>query len=203
MKRHLLRASLSILFLAPPTQLLAEDTLNIVSRAAWKAKPANVKLMKPQTPREIIIHHTSVRQQRKVSLERKMRGLQGFSQRPGKVGKRKKPAWGDVPYHFYIGVSGRVAEGRDINYAGDTNTRYNTKDRVQVVLEGFFEKEKPNKAQLKTLRALTQKLAGLYNISPSKITGHNDHASTDCPGKHLKVHLPAIRTAIRTKKVTE
>lgn len=175
---------------------VAADAPEIVSRDAWKAKPANVKLMKPQTPREIIVHHTSVRQQPKISLERKMRGLQSFSQRKGKVGKRTKPAWGDGPYHYYIGVSGRIAEGRDINYAGDTNTKYNTKDRVQIVVEGAFEKEKPNERQLQALDRLTIWLAAKYRIPHSMISGHNDHASTDCPGKNLKPYLETLRTKV-------
>jgi len=61
------------------------------------------------------------------------------------------------------------------------------------VLEGFFEKEKPNEKQLTALTSLTLWLTRKYNIAASKITGHNDHASTDCPGKNLKVHLPALR----------
>lgn len=185
--------------LASTVSALSADSAapEILPRSNWKAKPGIIKLMKPQTPREIIIHHTSVKQQPKISLERKMRGLQGFSQRKGKVGKRRKPAWGDVPYHYYIGVSGRIGEGRDINYAGDTNTKYSTADRIQVVLEGYFDKEKPNPAQLGSLKSLTLWLAKKYNVPSDKITGHNDHASTDCPGKHLKVHLPALRTAVK------
>lgn len=70
----------------------AADEPKIVTRLAWKAKPGIVSLMKPQTPREIVVHHTAVHQQPNVSLERKIRGLQSFSQRPGKVGKRNKPA---------------------------------------------------------------------------------------------------------------
>ena len=178
---------------------LAADAPEIVSRSAWKAKPGLTQLMKSQKPREIVIHHTAVRQQPKISLERKMRGLQGFSQRAGKVGKRKKPAWGDVPYHFYIGVSGRIAEGRDINMAGDTNTNYSVNDSIQVVVEGSFDKEKPNARQLKALQRLTLWLAYRYKISSNLISGHNDHTPTSCPGKHLKVHLPAIRTAIAAR----
>lgn len=165
----------------------------IVSRDAWGAKPAVDARMKRHTPQAIIIHHTSVRQQPKVSLERKMRGLQGFSQREGRVAGRRKPAWGDVPYHYYIGVSGRVAEGRSLDFAGDTNTPYDTQGYIQVVVEGDFTKEKPSDGQVLALRALVAELKSRFNIPGARISGHNDHASTDCPGPHLKKHIPSLR----------
>lgn len=170
--------------------------LEIVSRTAWKAKVPDAKLMKQQEPRSIVIHHTSVRQQPNVSLERKMQGLQSFSRVPGKVGNNPKPAWGDVPYHFYVDARGRVAEGRDVNFAGDSNTKYDLKDRIQVVLEGDFEREEPSAQQLAALQELLTMLSAKYKISPQRITGHNDHAATDCPGKNLKRHFQNLRKGI-------
>lgn len=160
----------------------------IVTRAAWKAKPPILKRMKRQVPREIIIHHTGVRQQPKISLERKLRGLQGFSQ-------GEKP-WGDSPYHYYIGVSGRIGEARDVTYSGDTNTEYSVKDRIQVVVEGHFDRNQPTKSQLAALDALVVWLAGQYSIPGSAISAHNDHAQTDCPGKRLKPHLATLRKLV-------
>lgn len=168
----------------------------IMSRAAWKAKPANTGMMKRQVPRSIVIHHTSVRQQPGIPLERKMQALQAFSLKPGKVGVTSKPAWGDVPYHFYIDASGRIAEGRDVNYAGDSNTRYDVQDRVQVVLEGDFEKEQPTLQQLKSLRQLVGWLGAKYNIPGDRLTGHGEHVATDCPGRNLKGHLPGLRESL-------
>jgi len=166
---------------------------DLMSRNDWKAKPARADLLRRQVPREIIIHHTSVRQQPGVSLERKMRGLQSFSQRTGKVGSRIKPAWGDVPYHFYIGVSGRIAEGLNVNFAGNTNTRYDTRNRLQIVLEGNFEIEKPNARQLASLHRLVVWLVKKHKIPVHKITAHNDHAATSCPGKYLRAHFKDLR----------
>jgi hypothetical protein len=168
----------------------------IVPRSAWGAKPAKTEMMKPQTPREIVIHHTSVKQQPKLSLERKLRGLQGFSQNPGTVNGRPKVAWGDVPYHFYIDSAGRIGEGRDVGYAGDTNTKYSTANRIQIVLEGHFDTEEPSPAQLQSLDKLVVWLARKYRVPAGKISGHNDHVSTDCPGKHLKSYLPTLRDKV-------
>ncbi len=165
----------------------------IVSRDAWNAKPAIERLMTRHDPKAIIVHHTSVRQQPRVSLERKMRGLQGFSQREGKVAGRHKPAWGDVPYHFYIGVSGRVAEGRSLAFAGDTNTSYDTSGYIQIVVEGDFTKEEPSAGQVDALRRLVADLKSRFGIPGARISGHNDHADTNCPGPSLKKLIPSLR----------
>jgi hypothetical protein len=169
---------------------------DVVRRSAWGAKPADTALMKPQTPHEIVIHHTSVRQQPKLTLEQKLRGLQSFSQTPGTVNARPKPAWGDMPYHFYIDLGGRIGEGRDVKYAGDTNTKYSTANRIQIVLEGHFDKEQPTPAQLQSLDRFVIWLAAKYRVPAGKISGHNDHVPTDCPGSNLKDHLPALRDMV-------
>ncbi len=167
---------------------LAAEKPEIVDRDSWGAKAPILKRMKRQKAREIIVHHTGVRQQPKISLERKLRGLQGYSQ-------GKKP-WGDSPYHYYIGVSGRIGEARDIAYAGDTNTKYSVQNRIQVVVEGHFDRDQPTKVQLASLETLVIWLADKHNIPADAISGHNDHAQTDCPGKRLKPHLTVLQKLV-------
>jgi hypothetical protein len=168
----------------------------IVPRAAWGAKPANGALMSKQSPHAIVVHHTSSRRQPKLSLEKKLQGLQNFSQSPGKVGSRDKPAWGDLPYHFYIDVSGRIGEGRDLSFSGDTNTDYDAGDKIQIVVEGNFEREEPSAGQRESLTRLVVWLAAEHGIAADKIDGHNDFAATDCPGKTLKAMLPELRNRV-------
>lgn len=169
----------------------------VVDRAAWGAKPANETLMRSQTQNEILIHHTAVRQQPKLSLEKKLQNLQAFSQKQGALEDgRQKAAWGDVPYHFYIDVSGRIGEGRSLKFAGDTNTKYDTINRIQIVVEGNFEREQPSDAQLKSLRETVIWLAQTHKVPPTKISAHNDHAQTSCPGKNLKPVLSELRDAV-------
>ncbi|MFA5139344.1 MAG: peptidoglycan recognition family protein [Elusimicrobiota bacterium] len=162
---------------------------DMVSRKDWRAAEADTDSMTRQKEiKHITIHHTGERQKPKTSIEQKMRGLQSFSQ--GEKG------WGDVPYHYYIGSDGKIAEGRSVDYAGDSNTKYDTSGHVQVVLEGNFTKEKPSAEQLKSLGQLTSWLADSHRIPVSEIKTHGDYAKTECPGKALAEHIPALRSEV-------
>lgn len=170
----------------------------IVARSAWNADPANETLMRKQTVRAIIIHHTGAKQNPKHKLEPKLKNLQSFSMNPGKISEtgKKKPSWGDVPYHYYIDMEGRTGEARSVAFAGDTNTGYNTDGYIQIVLEGYFDGETPNAKQFAALDALVIWLAATYKMTGKDITGHNDHASSDCPGKNLKAYLDTLRKKV-------
>src|SRR5688572_19180998 len=120
----------------PSASTNAPTDLNILTRAKWGANPP-VAEMKRHTPMRITIHHTATPQKPERTLKDKMQALQKFSQNPGPLGNGKaKPAWPDVPYHYYIAANGEVAEGRDVNFVGDTNTEYDPTGHVLVVLEG-------------------------------------------------------------------
>ena len=168
---------------------------NILSRPGWGASNS-IKEMKEHTPHHITIHHTGS-PQKDTSIEKKMQNLQNFSQKPGRLASgRHKPAWPDVPYHYFIAIDGRIAEGRDIKYVGDTNTDYDPTGHILVVLEGNFEIDAPSLKQLDSLYELAYWLADYWKIRASEIKGHNDYASTACPGKSLKSLLPAVRQRI-------
>ncbi len=153
--------------------------------------------MKPHTPRAIVIHHTAEPQRPRQALAQKLQRLQRFSRAEGIVEKQPKPAWGDVPYHYYIDARGRIAEGRNVNYEGDTNTPYTTAGRIQIVLEGHFDNEQPSAAQLKSLHRLVVWLALEHRVPAAGISGHADHVpSSDCPGRNLKSHLPRLREKV-------
>jgi hypothetical protein len=164
----------------------------LLARTAWGAKPA-LAGMRAHRPYSIIVHHTGERQNPKRDLATKLRGLQGFSQRTRKMADgRTLPAWPDLPYHFYVGVDGTIGEGRDVNFAGDTNTNYDTTGHVQVVLEGNFEVEHPTAAQLAALKQVLVWQAARWRVPVERISVHRDHARTACPGKNLQAVLPRL-----------
>jgi hypothetical protein len=168
----------------------------ILSRQEWDAKDA-VGKMQPHTVQHVTIHHTASPQKGGLTIEKKMQALQNFSQSKSRLASGEyKPAWPDVPYHYYIAVDGQIAEGRDIKYVGDTNTDYDPTGHALVVLEGNFEKEQPSSKQLDSLRKLVGWLSANYKIPTSEIKGHSDYASTACPGANLKKALTTIRQEV-------
>ncbi|HEY5885147.1 MAG TPA: peptidoglycan recognition family protein, partial [Pyrinomonadaceae bacterium] len=166
---------------------------NILSRQEWGAKEAIGK-MHVHTLRYITIHHTASPQKDGVTLAKKLQNLQNFSQNENRLDSGKnKPAWPDVPYHYYIAVDGGTAEGRDVGFVGDTNTDYDPRGHVLIALEGNFETEQPTSKQLGSLITLVSWLSAKFKIPGSEIKGHSDYASTACPGVNLKNKLPELR----------
>lgn len=176
-----------------PKHLRDEPSLAILPRAEWGANAAGAE-MKPHRISHITIHHTATLQKPERPLAEKMRALQKFSQNPGTLGNGKsKPAWPDVPYHYYIDCRGDIAEGRDAGFVGDTNTSYDPTGHLLVVLEGNFEEEQPTPEQLDALRRFVRAMARRHHVASDRIGGHKDFAETLCPGKNLQAMLPAIR----------
>ncbi len=146
----------------------------------------------------ITIHHTATIQKPTVPIATKMRNLQSFSQREDKLDTGKlKPAWFDIPYHFYIAADGQIAEGRGLKYVGDTNTEYDPTSHALVVLEGSFDNEQPTIAQIASVKQIVAWLARKYKIPSANIKGHSDYATTGCPGENLKKLLPELRQTVR------
>jgi hypothetical protein len=176
-----------------------ETRPTIISRKEWQAaEPVGTGI--EHSIRFITIHHTAVLQKPDLDIGSKMRSLQKFSQSTDKLASGKtKPAWFDVPYHFYIAVDGKIADGRDLKYAGDTNTDYDPKGHALIVVEGNFEEEEPTAEQIKSLGSLVRWLSVSRNILSSEIKAHDDYAVTACPGKNLKSKLSAIREGAAKK----
>ena len=178
----------------------AASSVKILKREEWGAKPPVAEMKRHELSR-ITIHHTATLQKPDRLLKDKLKALQEFSQKEGKLGNGKpKPAWPDVPYHFYIDCKGGVAEGRDVNYVGDTNTEYDPTGHVLVVLEGNFEEEKVTAAQWDALRRLAAELASRYRVAPAAVQGHLDYAKTQCPGKALQDRLVELRDSLAKKR---
>ncbi|WP_299823759.1 peptidoglycan recognition family protein [uncultured Pontibacter sp.] len=178
------------------TAQLVPQSIDYLTRGEWGAN-APVLPMRSHKLAYLTIHHTATKQLPDKSLTDKMKALQQFSQQESKLGDgRTKQPWADIPYHLYVDVHGQVAEGRDINYAGDSNTGYDPAGHLLVVVEGNFEEEEITAKQMETLRLLVPALAKKYKITADRLGTHKDYASTLCPGSKLYAQLPYFRQLI-------
>lgn len=198
--RHL--ASLAVMSLAvaacgqQPAGKIVPDGIRYVTRAEWEANPP-VLPMRAHVPVRLTIHHTGTPSAASRTIESKLVGLQRFSQRQDSLADgRLKPAWPDVPYHYYVSVDGAVAEGREWQYVGDSNTPYDPTGHLLLVVEGNFERETVSAAQMRTLEALIPALARHFRIAPAALASHRDYAETLCPGRALYAELPRFRRLI-------
>jgi hypothetical protein len=181
-------------------EALIPPEVQFVSRAEWGARPP-VLPMRAHTLSRLTIHHTGTNQNFNRTVADKLRGLQLFSQRDDSLASgRLKPAWPDVPYHFYVSIDGVVGEGRDWRYAGDTNTEYDPAGHLLVVVEGNFQKDTLTTAQRRTLDVIVPALARSFGISADRLASHRDYARTECPGANLYAELPRFRELIRARR---
>lgn len=145
-----------------------------MGRSAWGAEPPLIARMTEHTIEALTVHHGG--DQLAVVGPPRYRSWQSWHQERG---------WGDLAYHYIIGVDGTVYEGRDTRYAGDTGTNYDPAGHFLVVVEGNFEIDEPTQAQLDALVRVLAWASQTFGVSPSEISAHRDHAATACPGGNL------------------
>ena len=156
--------------------------LKIVSAAQWGGTPANAALGRQHVIRHITLHHQGLAFPRDKDPQQYLRDLQSWS--------RETKQWIDVPYHYVIDLDGLIYEGRDIRFAGDTNTSYDPAGHALIEVVGNFEEVEPNAAQLEAVTSLMALLAIRHSVAVESIRGHRDVApGTECPGKNLYRYL--------------
>ena len=155
--------------------------ISLRPRSAWEARDAIPSLMTEHTIERLTVHHAGDGGRRPTGPHR-FRSWQNWHM-DGRD-------WGDIAYHFIIGIDGAIYEARDLRYEGDTGTRYDTTSHFLVVVEGDFDIEQPTQAQLDSLAELLAWASVEFGVSSDTITGHRDHApGQTCPGHNLYPHL--------------
>lgn len=94
--------------------------------------------------------------------------------------------WGDIAYHFLIGPSGIVYEGRNPILQGDSGTKYTLEGNLLICVLGDFDHERPTAAAQKSLTELVAKQLHRFNLTPMDVFTHGELATTTCPGEYLR-----------------
>ncbi|NLE52464.1 MAG: hypothetical protein GX613_13780 [Chloroflexi bacterium] len=98
--------------------------------------------------------------------------------------------WADVGYHFGVGRTGAIFEGRDLRARGTHVAGYNT-GSVGVVFFGNFEEMAPTQEQLAAGSRLIDWLA--LRLELTHLAGHGEFNSFSvCPGANMVYYLDAL-----------
>ncbi len=97
------------------------------------------------------------------------------------------------------GSSSVIRETSPSRYEGDTGTNFDPEGHFLVVVEGNFEIGVPTQLQLDSLVTVLAWAATEFDVSPSTIGGHRDHAATVCPGGNLYPYIASgdLETDVR------
>jgi hypothetical protein len=100
---------------------------------------------------------------------------------------RVERGWADVAYHYFVGKTGMLYEGRTIAARGAHVGGYNT-GSVGVCLLGNFEVEQPASVQIQATQRLLNWLA--QHLQLTHLAAHSAfNSNTVCPGDKLAPYL--------------
>jgi hypothetical protein len=95
--------------------------------------------------------------------------------------------WADIGYHFCVGKTGIIYEGRDWNVRGTNVEGYNT-GTLGICLLGNFMREEPTEVQLQSTLAMINWSA--ERLTMSHIAAHRQfNPQTECPGDYLYIYM--------------
>jgi hypothetical protein len=151
--------------------------------ASDSAGGAALRLRIPHRIAHVTLHHTGSPEPLRPDEDprEKLRGLQSWGARDRN--------WWDVPYHYLIDLEGRIYEGRDWRYVGETNTTYDPEGHFLISVIGNYERQEATPAQVEAIADLMAWALARFDLPVDRIGGHYNYAQTGCPGKQLRKYL--------------
>lgn len=163
--------------------------LRIVSAQAWGSTSLVAPTPAPQPVTHLTVHHQGELWKDGADVPAYLRRLQRWS--------REARGWPDLPYHYIVAPDGTVHAGRSPALPGDTNTEYDPRGHLQVMLLGNFEVQSPSAAQWRSTVQLLAHLLAAHGLAPEAIGAHRHHsAQTVCPGANLFARFDELRAAV-------
>jgi len=140
--------------------------------------------------RTVVVHHSVIVEDDDEATMREIQAEHMDSRR-----------WADVGYHFGVGKSGAIFEGRDLRVRGTHVAGYNT-GSVGVVFFGNFQEESPTPEQLAAGSRLIEWLA--LRLELTHLAGHGEFNDfSECPGANLIYYLDALAESAGLARGTE
>ena len=179
----MMRLFLSFIFLISFAPLATgEEQIETFPQSAWSsggAKPIPGRMKKhTKGITSIVIHHTETPNQLPASEVSRLVNIQRYH-----IEDRD---WGDIAYHYLIGPSGKIYEGRDWRFQGDSGTKYDLNGRLLVCMIGSFTDTLPQEEAMKSLIHFVGSQMRECQVEPENLVTHRMVAATDCPGGALQ-----------------
>ncbi len=182
----------------------------VAERASWSTGQPDVAVLATLpmgTIRHVTIHHTETPVPDSVTEDQRLRNIQQYHQ--------VTQGWGDIAYHYLIGPSGKVYEGRSEKFAASSGTIYLTKEQweaagqdatgatlaakpleaekpgcsaghLTVCFIGNYATELPTEAARRAAIALVARKLAENHLGADDVFFHREIAhTTDCPGQAL------------------
>ena len=169
---------------APAPAAVATGGLPIQPRSAWKAAAALPHRLTGAIGgwNRVTIHHSA-----KYSKEigSPTSGNVAAAIRDIQTVHMRDRGWGDIGYHFLIDPTGRIWQGRLLDWQGAHAQGSNNVSNIGVCLLGDFDHERPDPRALESLERLVDALCERHHIARSRVYGHQKFAATECPGDAL------------------
>jgi hypothetical protein len=176
---------------AQRAQRAVESGLRMVTVQEWGGTAA------PSGSSSHRITHVTVHHQGEIWPEDKevgpyLRALQRWS--------REARGWSDIPYHYIVAPDGTVYRARPESRPGDTNTEYDPRGHVLVMLLGNFEVQSPTARQWESSVALLAHLLSVHGLSAAALGTHRDYSGqTVCPGANLSRRFDELRALVAAR----
>jgi N-acetyl-anhydromuramyl-L-alanine amidase AmpD len=163
------------------------ERVDFMRRSEWTAdQPRRNRLRVAATFSRITVHHAGAANchNDRTTVVYDLQGV---------LSAHSKRNYGDVGYHFIIDYTGRVWEGRSLQYEGAHVLGENERN-IGVMLLGNFEIQEPSADQSAALAELCGFLMEQYDIRKQHVYGHRDLGHSLCPGRHLYPHVVDLRS---------
>lgn len=143
-----------------------------------------------QTPKFIMIHHSA------VSCDKNADQFEANNNYHREQWNFKSSLGFYLGYNYEVAKNGKVRQARQDGEQTAACTQENMNDGrcLHICLDGDFDNEKPQPAQIFALRDLMRGLCDKYKIVKEGIVFHRDYAPKSCPGKN--VDLAFVRSLI-------
>jgi hypothetical protein len=170
----------------------------IASCATWGARqPSSTLTQISSNPNKILIHHTDTANSTDYSLSHAYslaRSIQNYHM--------DSNGWSDTGQHFTLSRGGYLMEGRHYSLSHLTSGSGmvvgahcpgQNDQAIGIENEGTYMTVAPPAALYNQLVTFCAYICQKYGLGATKIYGHRDYYSTDCPGDVLYSMLPQLR----------